>query len=490
MNTKIITYVYSMLLSAWLVIAWFGLRAADRTRPTALQRLYTTAWIYVFTWILLIFSVAMEFRQRICGAYIGLFLNATALASMLITLLELLRLPPKHRYFHEASTEQASSAVNTPTSPLARNDDPDAPSETSPLLTGTTARRRRLGSQSTSLPRRVYRLATSPDPAHASEQPWAQHLPTSLWTLSFLVLAPLNLILVGQLGLFLTSALPQTLADGSAARPVYLALAALSTLLCLPTAPFIHRLSSRVSLFLLAVCIGTTIYNLTSFPFSSQNRFKVYFQQHLDLTTANTTNRVSLTGAEPYIHDVVTAIPSAAGQDVHCNPPDLSKRSGLTTCVYSTTLLPNIAHGSSHTPTPHPSTWLQLNTTRTSPHTAHFTLHGAHTRACKLLFRRPILDFNITGAATHNGPFSKLPPDGLTELRLWKRTWATDWSVAVRWSGTETPTLHGTATCLWSDANDAATIPALTEVYRQMPVWSTVTKAGDGLVEGSVDFAV
>lgn len=50
--------------------------------------------------------------------------------------------------------------------------------------------------------------------------------------------------------------------------------------------------------------------------------------------------------------------------------------------------------------------------------------------------------------------------------------------------------MEGKVVCLWSDANTEGVIPALDEVKKFMPVWSAVTKAADGLVEGSKRFMV
>lgn len=56
--------------------------------------------------------------------------------------------------------------------------------------------------------------------------------------------------------------------------------------------------------------------------------------------------------------------------------------------------------------------------------------------------------------------------------------------------GEEQSKLEGDVVCLWSDQNERGVIPALDEVRRFMPVWSVVTKLGDGLVEGKKAFSV
>jgi hypothetical protein len=42
--------------------------------------------------------------------------------------------------------------------------------------------------------------------------------------------------------------------------------------------------------------------------------------------------------------------------------------------------------------------------------------------------------------------------------------------------------------CMWSDVNQPGVIPALDEIWRFEPVWSVVSKGGDGLVEGWRDW--
>jgi hypothetical protein len=48
----------------------------------------------------------------------------------------------------------------------------------------------------------------------------------------------------------------------------------------------------------------------------------------------------------------------------------------------------------------------------------------------------------------------------------------------------------GRVVCLWSDHNELGKIPALDEVQRFMPAWTSVVKLMDGLVEGSKGFVV
>jgi hypothetical protein len=50
--------------------------------------------------------------------------------------------------------------------------------------------------------------------------------------------------------------------------------------------------------------------------------------------------------------------------------------------------------------------------------------------------------------------------------------------------------MEGKVVCLWSDTNREGIIPALDEARKFLPVWTAVTKLGDGLVEGEKRFIV
>lgn len=360
--------------------------------------------------------------------------------------------------------------------------------ETTSLLRSRSAPRRNGGSRSGSRDSGGSERRKSKTP-YGNEQPWSGSLPSWLWTLQFLLLGPINIILFGQVALILISALSQTPADGSPVSTVYASMTGLSILLLLPTSPFIHRLSSRVPAFLFFVFVGTLVYNLIAFPFSEHNRLKVFFQQKVNLDTG--VNNVSLTGLDHYVQQIAAEMPSAAGQALNCTTPELASRRGLTTCSWIG-LPPNVVSSDPVRAASHDyASWVTLNASRV-PLTAcdaSFRLSGLNTRACKLQFDSPLADFNVTGAAPHDPRYVKVPDNGTYELRLWSREWDRTWDVNVRLKDAAA-SFTGRAVCLWSDQNDEAAIPALTEVRKSMPVWSIVTKFGDGLVEGSKGFAL
>lgn len=325
---------------------------------------------------------------------------------------------------------------------------------------------------------------------YGEEQGWSGQLPRWTWLLQFLLLSVVPIILVGQVALLMTSALGQTSSDGSPVSTPYLLFAVLSLLLLAPMTPFLHRFHFPIPTLLFLICIGTMIYNLVAFPFSSNSRLKVYFVQEVDLDSG--INEVGLTGLMPYVKDVISAIPSAAGQKPNCSSPGYSARAGLTKCRWHG-IPPDVRNGHGLPPTISPDrgykSWLDYNVSLTAPNatSATFYINGKNTRACRLQFDRNITDFNVTGFGT-DPRFPRVQKKGCTSIRLWSREWDSQWKVHVKWEGSGG--LDGKVVCLWSDANDPITIPAFTEVMRYMPVWSMATKLSDGLVEGSKVFKV
>ncbi len=123
---------------------------------------------------------------------------------------------------------------------------------------------------------------------------------------------------------------------------------------------------------------------------------------------------------------------------------------------------------------------------------AQFYVTGLQTRACKLVFNRPISDFSVAGAGDDKR-FKHVSDSGSRELRLWSRTWDRGWNVTVKWDAggdDEGDGLDGRVVCLWSDANDSGTIPALDEAWRFAPTWVAIANNQNGLVEGSKAFLV
>ncbi|CAO1599870.1 MAG: hypothetical protein LQ349_001994 [Xanthoria aureola] len=519
--------VWSMMLSAWVFVAWFVSCAADFLRPSALTRLYSLLWLTLISWMILLAVTVLEKREKIAGGYFLVFYFAAIFLATTIAFLELFGLPRKSEYAEEVSPSdhgpnpRRRSQSNSSGQRLARsseeqqrpdNNNEEQPAEEGEEATETTSLLRQ-DRQTTFAHYRHQNPATNEAEAidggkerkvYLGEQAWSWSLPTWLWVLQFLLLGIIPVILTGEVALFLTSSVYQTLADGSSVMLPYFAIAIFAILVLIPVSPFIHRYTYHIPIFLLLVFIGTLIYNLVAFPFSANNRLKVYFDQRVDLDRG--INTVTLTGIkEPsLLQDIAGSLPSTAGQEIVCI--DSTLRSGLQQCSWHglpPKVVPSPPLGLGIPPQLGYADWLSFNITRmtnTTRNEVHITLSGKNTRACKIEFDSPISDFDVKGAAPEDRS-EKVPKEGSKEIRLWSRTWEKPWHVRVRWGVEESlfpvgmnkqrqkrQGLNGRVVCLWSDANNPGVIPALDEAWKFVPAWVAISKAKDGLVEGSKSF--
>ncbi|KAL8937055.1 MAG: hypothetical protein Q9211_003876 [Gyalolechia sp. 1 TL-2023] len=525
--------VWSMMLSAWFFVAWFLSCAIDFLRPSALTRLYSLLWLFVIGWIILVAVAVAEKRQKIGGGYFIVFYFLAVFLATLLALLELFGLPRKSQYAEEvnspnigATPRHRSQSISSG-QPLAQASEEQQRPESSERQhveadEEATERTSLLRSDRHTTFAHYPHRNENPTEEHAldetkerkvylGEQAWSWSLPGWLWILQFLLLSVIPIILTGEVALFFTSATSQTLADGSSILLPYIAIAFFTILLLIPVSPFIHRYTYHVPTFLFIAFVGTLIYNLLAFPFSPNNRLKVYFDQRVDLDTG--INTVSLTGIKdgPYLRQIATSLPSAAGQEITC--VDSKGRLGLQECSWHglpPEVVPSISPLRSEIPPEFRyAGWLSYDITHgnMTRNEAHITVSGKNTRACKLMFDTPISDFSVSGAAAEDERFPKVPTEGSKELRLWSRTWEKPWHVKVRWNGGKDNDrsfqsvglrkqqgsghgLNGRVVCLWSDANESGVIPALDEVWKYAPTWVAVSKNSDGLVEGSKRFLV
>lgn len=516
--------VWSMMLSAWVFATWFFTCVADFFRPSALHRAYAFTWQFLVMWIALVVVTVYENQHHIGAGYFIVFYFAATFLATLLSYLELFGLPHKSEYAREQShfpsrlASGRSSRIMTPSAEEfpsghdAHDEEEDATESTSLLgrqNRTTFANYTRTGEEADSS-EPGYHADYAETGIFGEEQKWSASLPTWTWILQLLFVAPIVVMFVGQLGLFLTSAMSQVGADGVGMLVTYIAIAVFSTLLLIPVSPFIHRFTYHVPCFLLLVFIGTLIYNLVAFPFSAENRLKVFFLQELDLDTGH--NTVSLTGIDPFIEDIARSVPSASKEKVTCDENPIAGRRkcswpGLAPLVVphvpsSNWLSFNISQSEEHR---HDDNNDNDNDDRNKPiprptprrHSARFHISGKNTRACKLKFDKPISDYYIPGSALDERMPHTLP-QGILEIRLWSRTWDNLWTVNVQWDAesddddeggkNNSSEVHGRIFCLWSDANELGTIPALDEIRLFAPPWVAVSKLQDGLVEASRSF--
>lgn len=540
--------VWSSMLGAWLFVAWFLLRLGDSVRPSALSRMYTLIWLYVLSWLVLVLATIGEDRLNLGSGYFIVIYNAAIWTALVISYLELFALPKKSVYAEHAyygpETAAPTRTASIRSGSIATADDhnrgreppandateAEEANERTSLLNHrqTFARPRRgRGRRASEQSESAGSLLHDPllNKPYAGEQAWSSSQPRWTWLLQFLILGPINVILVGQAALLATSALYQTPADGSPVFTIYILMASLSVALLLPLAPFLHRVTFQIPLFIFFITLGTLFYNLFAFPFSRDNKLKVYFNSQIDLSTGKSTT--ALTGLQPYLSDILSQLPSAAGQDLRCGEHiDWAGRNGLESCAWNG-LTPAVVP-SSYTPdpsVPYPNTtlslarrmtqkrqepkraqfadWLSFNLTRPTTNTSNeyvFDIRGSNTRACRLFIDAPISNLTIENAGPSGQGFvpsrNTEASVSKTKIKLWSREWDASWRVRVSVaahhsspsSSSSAGAVQGKVSCLWADANERGLIPALDEVKQFMPVWSTISKGSEGLVEGFKSF--
>ena len=493
------------MLSLFYFFFWLIMRGASIIRPSALQRGYAMLWLFAITWILSVVAAVAEDRMQIGAFYFLAFFHTAVFLGLLISFLELFALPSKKdlasQLGNDDEAEEESSARDSPADTPAQDDEDEAEAtETTPLRAGEQGYGANGETTFASTYRRsVSEARASEDPGkrttspYGREQAWSGRLPVWTWFVQFLLLAPIHVILLGNLGLVQTTSMAQTGTDGSSLFVPLLAIGIISMFLLLPLTPFIHRITHHLPLFLLLVCIGTLIYNLVAFPFSVNYRFKFKFQQVVDLDQG--TNQVTLYGLEEYLRPVVGAIPTAAGQHIECTPDVVPNQK---TCSYDATPLPpNLANGTKL------DDLVSLKATLAEDgQSVNVVVDALNTRSCYIESSTPIYEFSVEGGSKHDYLHGEMPSDGLTSVQLWRRKWDGPWHVQLRLEREKSEQSHGqaapepeieelrrsvaglklTAQCVWSDANEKHNVPAFHEVVQYMPSWAVVTKRFMGLV--------
>jgi hypothetical protein len=507
-----------MTLSIFYFSFWLVMRGGSFVRPTALQRGFVGIWLFVIGWALQVFAAVAEDRMHVGSLYFAAFMQSAFFASLLISLCEMFALPRKYDFalmLHDA--HQARDQHDPDDHSAFSNDgghdghddeeeeedDEDEPTENTPLTGGQQER----GSNEQTTFASTYRRSVSGEQAspdktrsyqpYSGEQSWSGRLPTWTWVLQFLLLAPVPVILLGNLALLMMTALQMTGADGGSVLTPLLMASVLSILLLLPLTPFIHRITHHIPLFMLLVFIGTFIYNMAAFPFSANNRYKVYFLQEVDLDQG--TDLVHLSGIYDYVQTIIQSLPGTSNQEISCGK---AEGRDLTDCTYdASSVPPNVVSGKSVE---------ELITVSTSTaadgKTASIQIGALDTRTCYIDTSEPIYGFHVQGGGERDARYGGLPPRGFKNIQLWRRDWVTPWNVTLQLqeagksdatlemidSGLEdsmvnsdvtAESLKVTVRCAWSDINMPSTIPAFTELKKYMPTWAVVTKARTGLVE-------
>ncbi|KAI0865955.1 hypothetical protein F4860DRAFT_525037 [Xylaria cubensis] len=497
--------VWAMMLSLFYFVFWTIMAGANFARPSALHRGYSMIWLFVLSWLFEVVNTVFEDRFRIAAGYTFVFFHAATFLATVITLCELFALPSKTSFaerVHAAhdATDHGEDHMVEHIESIPHTDGPSdvgedgagdepapAASETTPLIGKTTfgsAYRR----ASAAIDRR---FTDNKSGAYGSEQLWSSKLPSWAWIFQFLLFGPFLIILVAQNGLFMVSSVAQTGSDGGSLLLPYLIMAFFSILLLLPISPYMHRVTHHVPTFLLAVFVGTLIYNLVAFPFSVENRYKIYFQQSVDLDTG--LSRVHYVGLREFVEKAVAELPSAMGKELTCDLRT-SARAGLYDCSYDGSAVPpNVVKNNPPGVPPQQGydSWLTYKITRNESETkARFEVDGNETRSCAITFKKPISTFQVKGGNDPDERFGGIPDKGLEKIKLYRRDWSTPWIVDVEWEkdGNDDSGIDGRVICSWDDVNTPDTIPAFDEGLKYLPPWVALTKLSTGLCEGSKTF--
>ena len=201
---------------------------------------------------------------------------------------------------------------------------------------------------------------------------------------------------------------------------------------------------------------------------------------------------------------VVSELPSSYGKDVKCEESPI----GLTNCTWPVDedWFPSPGGNTS-------SGWVTGDFERVDGKTSQAVIkvRGTNTRGCRIYFDQPIYDYRVRALDGGRwdgtqGDGYEVPPEGITTLFLWSRTWDRNFEVEVTFGpeGVDpAPPLSGKLACEYSEyasgiagtggtkrLENEGRIPGFEEMLRFLPKWAVVTKAADGLVEVSRSFSL
>ncbi|KAH0441677.1 peptidase family m28 family [Colletotrichum camelliae] len=545
--------VWANFLSLFFISFWLISKGASSMRPSGLQRGYAHIWLFILSWTILVAATVFIDRFKIAGVYPFAFLHSAVFVATLTSLLDLFALPTKKDFAEAAHHDQQnrddiaevpnSDALISPAPSEAASRAPaeeqtGEPTETSALLGGENENHGTIRQTFTSGYRRSNAATAGSDSdskakehaqsPHETEQPWAAKMPSWTWIIQLLVLAPINIVIFSQIALFITSAINQVSADGIDSLWSYLILALFSVFILLPVTPFIHRVTYHLPLLLFFLFGITLAYNLVAFPFSSESRLKVRFQQFVRLQ--DETSFVHITGIEKYVREMIKELPSAVGQDISCQPsrPDIAELHSYS-CKYNVdALLPKITSSVNDLANNKYADLITFKVSRSnsSNYKATVDIDVKNSKACTLWFDNEVLAWHVHGNAGIESILGKPEGSPVKQIELWRRDWSKPWTVDVEWgngnpniiapsspsadsptsaAGPDTheelrlrqtdslfdlPRLRGDIRCQWSDANILGTIPAFDEALQYAPEWIAVTKNHAALVEGGQRFKI
>ncbi|KAL3951674.1 hypothetical protein ACCO45_013391 [Purpureocillium lilacinum] len=491
------------------------MRGSSFVRPSALHRGFVLIWLFVLTWAIQVIAAVAEDRMGIGALYFAAFLHTAVFSCLLISLLEQLALPGKQEFaqqLQDAERDHTAQSATHSADETIRDQQPEDgddganATETTPLRAGEQG----YGSNTTTTTfASTYRRPVTAEPVapsvpshppYESEQSWSGRLPAWTWFLQLLLLAPVHVIILGNLGLVQTTAMQMTGPDGSSLLTPLMGIGILSILLVIPLSPFIHRVTHQIPFS----------YSWSSPVLSSTT----WLRSHSRRTIASSfdSSRPWIWTTDPTRYRLLDWKSLSAlslrlcqrprGKEVNCQR---SVAENLMECKYDASSLP-----------PNPADGKELDklvsasvTKSADGLSASLHIEALNTRLCYVDLSEPIFGFSVEGGGSGDERFGQMPKDGLKSLQLWRRTWQGTWNVTLQLGSSghsvdvpaqrpvdeggmsrneggelklrEKP-LEVTVKCAWDDANRVTNIPALHELKQYMPNWATVTKRTMGLV--------
>ncbi|KAG1716468.1 hypothetical protein ID866_672 [Astraeus odoratus] len=436
--------------------------------------------MYIFTWLVVVFSTAVMRKTGIGGTYLFTFWNAAVLLGAVLACVEAMtsargfepEVDPAGRDGYEAVPGGAQADGENG----LRDAEVSESTETTPLLGGNHGGPRIL--------RREEQGAIG----------W--------WILQLLVAVPFPVILFFHVAIMVLSGQNQTLTDGIDPVTVYTLVSILALVIILPMAPFAINAHRLLTIAVLVIFIVTTLYAWLAFPFTQQDPLKVYFAQTVDLSPSGKhIERVTtaFTGPKQYLQShILPHLPSAYNASVVCY--DAPDKLGLETCKWEV--------GEDMYPSPggqkhDKRAWVSSSTASTGEHSAHITIRGHNTRNCYIdIGNRRISRFEVSGNGGKGTQVGyDIPSGGLDTIRLWSRDFGKEFGVDIEWmdgNPLAVEDVKGRVSCGWAEYESATAgggstggmIPSLEEAIALLPEWAVVSKSASALFNAGYHFEI
>ena len=296
-----------------------------------------------------------------------------------------------------------------------------------------------------------------------------------IWLIRFMLQVPIPMIFSLEILIGLTTALHQTLADGSPPIFVWMVCALLSWIPVINIGPFCIRLPlSRIVPMMVVGIVCVLLIPLFLLPtFSVESPLKLYFQQYYNADTG--VNRVDVIGAGDW---TAHALQRSGVGNYECTP--FWRAKGSTNCSSYHSLAPSFKSDFNA------SVKLDKEYSHKSSFEYDVRIKTGRSRVCDIMWSDGE-KFELRGAGDVH--FDNAGGDGhidenikeVNKLRIWKRDKGEIWA-RVRVNSEKKKRRSMVVKCLYDEWLDGS-VPALDNLMQTLPVWTTLTKYTSGLVQ-------